>query len=334
MNIRAANAIKPRTATFKTCVNCQQTLGIDQFAFTKSPFFGDQHLHICNTCVKNYLKEYNFDWQAMDKLCQFANIPFVPREYERLLELNGENVFPIYADVFKDSQFQGLDWSDYNEEFIRLRDAGEIENELPRISDEIKHKLQEKWGVNYELEDLQYLQRLYDGILTTQNVLGALSVDQAEKLCKISLDIDMKIRAGENIDKALASYDKLVKIAEFTPRNAKNAADFESTGELFRWLEKRGWVNQYYDGVTRDIVDETIKNIESYNQRLYTNESGIADEIARRIEQLKNAKELEDSVDSIYDIKYQYDKDDLDEYENEGYNEAMNEEFEVDLDGE
>ena len=334
MYIKPVNAIKSRTAQFKTCVNCQQTLGIDQFAFTKSPFFGDQRLHICNTCVKNYLKEFEFDWQAMDKLCQFANIPFVPREYERLLELNGEDVFPVYADVFKGSQFQGLDWSDYNDEFIRLRDAGELENELPKISEEIEAKLQAKWGANYDLEDLQYLQRLYDGILTTQNVLGALSVDQAEKLCKISLDIDRKIRAGENIDKALASYDKLVKIAEFTPRNAKNAADFESTGELFRWLEKRGWVNQYYDGVTRDIVDETIKNIESYNQRLYTNESGIADEIARRIEQLKNAKELEDSVDSIYDIKYQYDKDDLDEYENEGYNEAMNEEFEVDLDGE
>jgi len=41
----------------------------------------------------------------------------------------------------------------------------------------------------------------------------------------------------------LGSYDKLVKIAEFTPKNAKNANDFDSVGELFRWLEKRGWKN-------------------------------------------------------------------------------------------
>ncbi|MDT3386807.1 MAG: hypothetical protein LIR46_03435 [Bacteroidota bacterium] len=59
----------------------------------------------------------------------------------------------------------------------------------------------------------------------------------------------------------LTSYDKLVKTAEFTPKNVKNATDFDSVGELFRWLEKRGWRNKFYDDVTRDIVDETMKNI-------------------------------------------------------------------------
>jgi hypothetical protein len=59
----------------------------------------------------------------------------------------------------------------------------------------------------------------------------------------------------------LSSYDKLVKTAEFTPKNVKNATDFDSVGELFRWLEKRGWRNKFYDDVTRDIVDETMKNI-------------------------------------------------------------------------
>jgi hypothetical protein len=41
----------------------------------------------------------------------------------------------------------------------------------------------------------------------------------------------------------LSSYDKIIKIAEFTPKNAKNAADFDSVGELVRWLEKKGWKN-------------------------------------------------------------------------------------------
>jgi hypothetical protein len=59
----------------------------------------------------------------------------------------------------------------------------------------------------------------------------------------------------------LASYDKLVKVAEFTPKNVKNASDFDSVGELAKWLEKGGWKNKFYDGVTRDVVDETMKNI-------------------------------------------------------------------------
>lgn len=329
MSINIPNMIQKRGSQPQTCNICGLLQGEDQFCKTSSPFFPNHRIPICTGCIRDYLKENEFQWEAVDKLCQYADLPFVPKEFERLHELNGDDVFPTYAAVFQESEFQGLDWSTYNEEFIRLRDAGFLDSELPLISDEQIKKLQEKWGANYEIEDLQYLQRLYDGILTTQNVLGALSVDQAEKLCKISLDIDMKIRAGENIDKALASYDKLVKIAEFTPRNAKNAADFESTGELIRWLEKRGWVNQYYDDVTRDIVDETIKNIQAYNQRLYINESDIGDEINRRMDALKTAQSMEQSDESLFDIQQEYD---LDEFENEGYDELMNKEFEVELD--
>ena len=56
-----------------------------------------------------------------------------------------------------------------------------------------------------------------------------------------------------------------VKTAEFTPRNVKNINDFDSVGELVKWLEKRNWRNNFYDDVTRDIVDETIKNIQAFN---------------------------------------------------------------------
>ena len=112
------------------------------------------------------------------------------------------------------------------------------------------------------------------------------------------------------------SYDKLVKTAEFTPKNAKNATDFDSTGELFRWLEKGGWRNQFYDGVTRDIVDETIKNFQVYNQRLYTNESGMGEEITRRVAALKNMEEMED----FYGTNQEFD---LDNYQNQNYEELF-----------
>jgi hypothetical protein len=93
----------------------------------------------------------------------------------------------------------------------------------------------------------------------------------------MSYEIDNRIREGTDFDKLLASYDKLVKAAEFTPKNVKNINDFDSVGELIKWLEKRGWKNKFFDGVTRDIVDETIKNFQNFNQRLYTNESGIGE---------------------------------------------------------
>ena len=123
----------------------------------------------------------------------------------------------------------------------------------------------------------------------------------------------------------LSSYDKLVKIADFTPRNAKNATDFESVGELFHWLEKRGWKNKFYDDVTRDIVDETIKSIQAFNQRLYTNETGIGEEITRRIEALNGIM----TEEAIYDTDGEYD---LDNFVNEGFNDLMSNDFKEDID--
>lgn len=308
----------------KTCTCCKQNLTISSFIPTKSWFYPDGYIPVCADCLKGYLQSRNFDWDAVDKICQYADIPFVPREFERLREFNGDDVFPTYAAVFLEKEFDGLGWGDYFRKFKELEKKQVIEDELPRLDDDKYAALREKWGANYEASELNYLEELFDGILATQNVNGKLQDDQAKKLCKISLEIDSRIRGGADIDKMLTSYDKLVKIAEFTPKNVKNASDFDSVGELIRWLEKRGWKNEFYNDVPKDVVDETIKNIQSYNQRLYTNESGIGDEITRRIEALKEAKEIESNSEFIEMSDF-----DNDEFENEGY-EQFFEQFEHD----
>ena len=289
----------------KTCSICGGTFGPEGFIKTKSLFYPDGYLPMCADCIKQLLIEHNFDWDLVDKLCRYADIPFIPAEFERLHESNGDNVFQVYADVFLSSEFEGLGGKKYYEEFLKKKEKGHIEDELPILKEEKRKQLKEKWGSNYDDEELQYLENLLDGLLQTQNISGALQFDQALKICKISLNLDSKIREGADFDKLMGSYDKLVKTAEFTPKNVKNASDFESTGELIKWLEKRGFKSKFYDNVTRDIVDETIKNIQSYNQRLYTNESGIGDEITRRIEALKTIKDLE----NYYDVGKEYDLD-------------------------
>jgi hypothetical protein len=274
------------------------------------------------------LRDADFDWRAVDKVCQWADLPWVPKEWERLKEMNSEeNIWGVYAAIFKGDEYVNIGWEDYFRQFKTLKKQGIIEDELPLLKDEKFNKLKEKWGANYDEEELIYLEDLYNGILKTQNVNGALQTKQAQQLCMISLELESRIRAGSDFDKLLTSYDKLVKVAEFTPKNAKNASDFDSVGELFRWLEKRGWKNKFFDGVTRDIVDETIKNIQSYNQRLYTNESSIGEEITRRLDALKSAKEQE----NFYDTNREYD---LDEFENEGFEKLFkeDEEFEVEVD--
>lgn len=329
------NIEKPKKAfLLKECTMCKTSYGPDNFSKTKSIFYPDGYLPICNSCLKEYLIEKEFSWQAVDRLCQYADLPFVPSEFEKLHSMNGDDVFPKYAEVFQSSEYEGLGWDDYFKEFLKLKAEGRIEEELPQLADDKRLKLKQKWGPNYDDEALQYLEQLYNGLLQTQNVAGALQADQALKICKTSYEIDCKIREGADFDKLLSSYDKLVKAAEFTPKNVKNASDFDSIGELVKWLERKGWRCQYYDNVTKDIVDETLKNIQSYNRRLYTNESGIGEEITRRIEALEKADKLEKQglidEDNLYGDD---DYGDLTDYENDGYNQLINNEFEAEIDG-
>lgn len=324
------NIARRRNSMLKTCSHCQASQSVEAFAPTKSLFYPDGTLPLCNSCIETLLEEANFSWHQVNKLCQWADIPFIPKEWERLYEMNGAKTFPIYAEVFAQSEYEDLGWYEYHEAYMDLKAQGKLEDELPILSDKRKNSLKQKWGANYDDEALAYLENLYTGMLTTQNVNGKLQSDQAEKICKISYEIDCRIRAGQDFDKLLASYDKLIKAAEFTPKNVKNINDFDSVGELVKWLEKRGWRNTFYDNVTRDIVDETIKNFQNFNQRLYTNETGIGDQITERINALKSAKQIEE--ESYYGTNSNYD---LDSFDNEGYVGLMaDEEFKPDLEEE
>ena len=325
-------ALKPNITfdfSFKNCESCGRALDSLSFLKTKSYLFPSGYINICTDCLARELEQNNYSWNAMDHLCQYLDIPFIPDKYEEILvTTKGADMLRAYNTIFFTEQYDGIDWGSYEEAYKDLQDSNALSEAVPLLAEQERIKLQQKWGLNYDDEALHYLENLYDGMTLTQNINGALQIDQALKICKVSYEIDCCLREGKDIDKLLASYDKLVKTGEFTPKNVKNASDFESMGELVRWLEKKGFENQFYDGETRDVVDETIKNIQSWNQRLYTNESGIGDEITQRIQSLKTAAELE----NYYDIDPKLDYDD---YENEGFNQLMkDDEFAADLEGE
>lgn len=313
--------------TVKRCIRCGGTFGSENFSPSNSFFYKDKYLPICDDCLNRFLiRDKKITWESFDKVCQWADLPFVPEEFVKVQQQNKiEKVFHIYAKIMQEQQYKNIGWKDYQEQYEELEKINALSQEVPGFKEQKLRELKEKWGSNYSEEELAYLEDLYSGVLLTQNINGALQHDQALKLCKISLEVDSKIREGADFDKLLSSYDKLVKIAEFTPKNTKNANDFDSCGELFKWLEKRGWKNKFYDNVTRDIIDETMKNIQSSNQRLYTNESGIGDEITQRLQQLKQTKDME----NFYDTNVDFDQD---EFENEGFEKLMSvEEFEADI---
>ena len=228
----------------------------------------------------------------------------------------------IYAKMYKKGQYENADWREVNKRYQELAKQGKLHNEIPELQEEEYQKLRRDWGENYTTQELIALENLFQGILNTQNISNKLQSTDVRRICKISLIIDDKIREGVDFKDDLANYEKLVKIAALSPKDVKNANDFNSVGELFAYLEKKGWENKFYDGTNKDIVDETMKNIQLYVRNLYVNETGISEDIERRIEGLKIAKELEEEYDTP--------EDDLDEYEIEGFD-LENQDFEEEI---
>lgn len=274
----------------KLCSRCKQMRNYNDYIKSKSIICGDGYSPICNFCI-NEILENDENWATANNLCRSLDIPFVPNELQRLRDMNSKNFFIAYSNLFQEQKFADIHWEDYYEEYKKLQENGLLRAELPLMRDEYYEELRQQWGSNYDEEQLLYLNNLLTGLMATQNVNGALNMDQAKKLCKISLSIDERIMADMDFDKLIASYEKLTKIADFTPKNAKNDSGFSSMGEIVAWEEKRGWLNKWYDGANKDIVDEVIHSMQTFVQRLYTNEPGIGDEVNERIQQLKIANE-------------------------------------------
>lgn len=280
----------------RICQRCGQEKSTAHYIGVNQSLLHNGVLPICRECLAKIIDSAAPEqrWNTVDKICQWADIPFVPEEWDKIYQGHGRDAIGVYASLFRTHPYDTLDWGMYNEVYTELREMDKVEAAMPTVWEHKKQQLESKWGRNmYDDEELEYLENLHQGLLNSQNVVGSLNEDQAMKLCKISLIIENKMRAGTDFTKDLKAYDELAKLANLTPKNVKDANEFDSAGEVFAYLEKTGWLNKYYDGANRDEVDYTINNMKNWTRFLYTHETGVAEEIEERIHNLKVAAELE-----------------------------------------
>ena len=279
----------------KICTKCKDEKTTAHFIAVNSLLHSGS-LPICRECLAKMISSAPEKecWNVIDKICQWADVPFLPGEWEKLYQANGKDTLGVYIAIFRTEQYKTLDWMTYNNVYLQLLEEGRVDDAIPELREKRLQDWRRKWGMVYDEEQLEYLENLHLGLINSQNVVGALNEDQALKLCKISLIIEEKIRGGVDFTKDLKAYDELAKLSNLTPKNVKDANEFDSFGEVYAYLEKTGWQNKYYDGAVRDEVDNTEKNIKNWVRYLYINETGIAEEIEQRINNLKVAAELED----------------------------------------
>lgn len=284
---------------FKKCCYCNREKPIVEYCKVRCKFFPDGVLNICNSCLDLIIRSTKESerWDKVNKLCQWADVPFIAPEWEKIYKGNDNNWFYNYCKVFNAREFDNVAWQEYNEQYLRLHEADELMDEVPGYKEAKYEKLLKKWG-SYSYEQLDQLEDLFNETVMTQNVTTGNQIDQLKKICKTSLLIDERIKAGQPYKDLMDSYEKLIKTADLSPKNTKNSNDFDSIGELFDYLENLGWQNKFYDGLARDEVDETIKNVQNWIRKLCLSESTLTEEILQKIKNLEeNDKIAQDAFD-------------------------------------
>jgi hypothetical protein len=128
------------------------------------------------------------------------------------------------------------------------------------------------------------------------------------------LRIKKGLREGADIKKDMDARDNIIKIAHFEATNAKNAADFESIGELMVYYGKKGWHPKWHQE-PQDSIDFMMENIQNYLKRLVINEGNFAEQVEDKRQRYNMTERLEAleneavEYDETADIEYEDEQD-------------------------
>jgi len=327
-----------------TCCKCGKTIPVNLAFRTSSLFIPSGYIPFCSDCLCKIIDMR--DLAQVDKLFQYADWPFQPSRWLLLCKgaLSPQAIFESYyrmniRQLYSEGYTDKVDWKTVTEEWRALEKSGKLAEKLsPEQEKEKENNLRAFWEVDldnsmYSIDQLEHLQKLYADLERTQNIATGAQADQAKKLCRLSLDMDIAERDHELelYVKLMGAYEKLVKVAEFTPKSSQSNAAFESVGELVAFLEKTGFINKFYDGEQRDIVDKTIKNQQIFLRRLVSGESNLSERIEQRLQRMNLLDRMEDGTTSEEEWSYDLNHEDQDWVGDDQYEEYTDEDENEDI---
>lgn len=292
----------------RRCLKCRQEKPIYEFQYTPSNFFPAHRSQLCTSCLELMIHQDNMG--EVDRLCRWLDVPFDIDKWTQLYEIHKDHTLTAYFNTLLDEHYQALQWADENERWRLAREEGTIDEEIAALSEAKVRKLRRTWSTSYSTEDLLFLEDYYNQILATQNVSTPILQHYARDLCEIELRIKKGLRDGADIKKDMDARDNIIKIAKFEASNAKNAADFESVGELMVYYGKKGWHPKWHSE-PKDDVDFCMQNIQNYLKRLVVNEGNFAEQVEDRKERYNITERLENieneavEFDETADIEYE-----------------------------
>ena len=299
----------------RKCFKCKRELPEHMFQYTPSKFFPAHRSYICTSCLETSIDQSNFN--EVDRLCRWLDVPFDLNKWTQLYEQHNDHTLSAYFNTLLDDHYTAISWADENERWRLAREEHTIDEEIEALSAAKIKKLKKSWGAAYAPDELLFLEDYYNQIIATQNVSTPILQHYARDLCEIELQIKKGLRGeikGVDIKKLMDSRDNIIKTAKFEASNAKNAANFESIGELMVYYGKKGWHPKWHVE-PQDSIDFMIENIQNYLQRLVINEGNFSEQVDEKRarynmnERLENIENEKVDFDESADIEYEGDEE-------------------------
>lgn len=292
----------------KRCAKCRQEKPEEAFQRTSSPFFPGHRSFICTSCLETMIDQTNMN--EVDRLCRFLDLPFDLDAWTSLYKIHADHTLTAYFNTLLDDRYAATSWADENERWRLAREEGTIDDEIAALNTAKLHRLRRDWSSTYTDEELLFLDNYYNQIIATQNVSTPILKSRARDLCELTLRAKKGIREGADVKKDMDAIENIIKTCNFNASNAKNAADFESVGELMVYYGKKGWHPKWHTE-PRDSIDFMMQNIQNYLKRLVVNEGNFAEQVedakqrynmTERLEEIENEKvEFDENVDVDYE---------------------------------
>lgn len=288
----------------RTCLKCKQKKPLLDFPYTNSKFFPQNHPLICTSCFETLIK--SDDLNSVDRLMRHLDLPFNPDIWTRLYEHNGNQTLTAYLNTISDSQYEAQTWAEENAKWAEARELKTAVNAIKVIDKAKLTKMRHDWSPEYSDEDLYFLETFFQQLLLTQNVSTPLDEAAVRDLCELELRIKKGLRAGVDVKKDLDARNDIIKVHKLDAANSKNAADFESIGELMTYCVRQGWHPNWHTE-PQDSVDFTMNNIQHFLTRLVNNEGNFAEQVEDKRESFEISQRLEDNDEDTF---RQYDETD------------------------
>ena len=300
----------------RTCIRCKKEKTEDNFQYTPSQFFPSHRCYICTSCLEIMVPQDNLG--EVDRLCRWLDVPFDLNKWTQLYAIHKDHTLTAYFNTLLDEHYQSLQWADENERWRLARDEGTIDEEIDTLNSAKLRRLKKEWSPVYTTEELLFLDDYYNQILATQNVSTPILKSRARDLCELTLRAKKGIRDGLDVKKDMDAIENIIKTCNFNASNAKNAADFESVGELMVYYGKKGWHPKWHNE-PQDSIDFMMENIQNYLKRMVINEGNFAEQVedarqrynmTERLEEIENeAVEFDDTAGIEYEGEKELEED-------------------------